>query len=181
MTRPPLITTVFCTCVLLFVTACNDDQALNTEPTAIKADQDIISEDKVSKPTLLERAKVAASEAKKTVEDSSWDNVAKSSEEIWNKSKQTSQEALSLSIESGKDAWQKSKETSLDVWEKTKETSQELWENGKTSSESLWDKSKENSQQLWEENSQKIDSFFDENEETDAFDKANQAFEADEI
>ncbi|MDN2662558.1 hypothetical protein OW492_04090 [Psychromonas sp. 14N.309.X.WAT.B.A12] len=178
---------------LLFLSACNDnEQELPTEPTVIEAQQDTITDSSAAKPTLLERTTAAASKAKGTVEDSSWDNVTKSSKEIWNKSKKTSQEALNLSIESGKDAWQKSKETSLEAWEGSKEktqslwqdgkeTSEDLWENGKTSSESLWNESKEKSQQLWDENSQKLNDLFNDTEEEDAFDKANQAFEADEI
>ncbi|MEG3753952.1 hypothetical protein [Psychromonas arctica] len=182
MNHLPLNKLAFLTCTLLFLTACNDDQQeLPTEPTVIKAQQDKVTSNSAAKPTLLERATAAASEAKATVSDSSWDNVTKSSEEIWDKTKQTSQEALNLSIESSKEAWQKSKETSLEAWEDNKQKTQSLWQDGKETSQELWENGKEKSQSLWDENSQKLNELFDDTKETDAFDKANQAFEADEI
>jgi len=211
MTFSKTITSSLCFSTLLFISACGAEQDAS-EPVAmaseLKGETEQTSqaqatlalgdfEDQASEaqPTLLERAKAAAAEARKTDPSKTWDAVGKSSEEIWEKSKKTSQDALTLGTESSKEAWEKSKETSQkvwegsketskDLWEKSKDTSKELWEEGKESSSEIWNNSKETSKELWDKSSEKLDKLMNQSEESsesDAFDKANEAFEPDEI
>ena len=102
MTFSKTITSSLCFSTLLFISACGAEQeASKPEAMAseLKGKTEQISqaqptlafddfEDQTSEaqPTLLERAKAAAAEARKTDPSKSWDAVGKSSEEIWDKS-----------------------------------------------------------------------------------------------
>ena len=202
------ITSSLCFSTALLLSACGSEENTEkqiSEPMAIVL-QEEVQQTSEAKPTLLERAKIAASAARKTDPTKSWDSVGKSSEEIWEKSKKTSQDILTLGTESSKEALQKSKEisqeiwvgskeasaalwengkgSSEEVWNESKETTKALWDNGKESSTELWNEGKETSTELWSEHAEKLESLFDDNENTsenDAFNKANEAFEADEI
>mgnify|MGYP003629901856 CR=1 FL=1 len=196
MTFSKTITSSLCFSTLLFISACGAEQeASKPEAMAseLKGKTEQISqaqptlafddfEDQTSEaqPTLLERAKAAAAEARKTDPSKSWDAVGKSSEEIWEKSKKTSQDVVTLGTESSKEAWEKSKE----LWKKSKDTSKELWEEGKESSSEIWNNSKETSKELWDKSTKELDKLMNQSEqssESDAFDKANEAFEPNEI
>ena len=98
-----MITSLLCISTLLFISACGAEQE-KSQPVAMASDLKSKSEqtsqaqpalaldnfeDQASEaqPTLLERAKAAAAEARKTDPSKSWDAVGKSSEEIWEKVK----------------------------------------------------------------------------------------------
>jgi hypothetical protein len=136
------------------------------------------------KPTLLERATAAAEKARKPDITKTWDDVSKSGEEIWEKSKATTQDIVTLGTESTKEVWDESKEVSQEIWENSKDTSEQLWEESKESGNEIWDASKETSRALWEKSSDRIDQLFKNSEEdndSDAYDKANEAFETNNI
>lgn len=193
------VTSSLCLCSVLFVVACNADEINQDSPiTVVDAPLSTkqVSQAKATVDTVINADTLyKTSAAKKTESTKSWDEVKKSSEEVWEKSKKISQDA----IEAGKDtttgAWKEGTESSKKMWESSKEKSKELWESSKKSSQEIWDKSKETSEELWkdgkqsskelwQEGSEKLDKIFEESNEPtkeDAFDKANQAFEPDEI
>jgi len=189
-----LITSSICLSTTLLITGCGSEQekiepeklsdTMNDSIDQPKVDNIDDQETEKTKPTLLERATAAAEKARKPDITKTWDDVSKSSEEIWEKSKETTQDIVTLGAESSKDVWGESKEVSQEIWENSKDASEQLWEESKESGNEIWDASKETSRALWEKSSDRIDQLFDdsdENNDSDAYDKANEAFETNNI
>ncbi|MBB1273748.1 MULTISPECIES: hypothetical protein [Psychromonas] len=182
------VTSSLCLCSVLFVAACNADE-INQDSAVAVLDAPLstkqVSHAKATVDTVIDAETLyKTSAAKKTEPTKSWDEVKKSSEEIWDKSKKISQDALETGKETTSKAWKEGTESSQEMWETSKEKSKEIWDKSKETSKGLWEDGKESSKELWQKGSEKLDKLFEESdapEKGDAFDKANQAFESDEI